>query len=154
MNLELGNWKNSRSTFIFPNFIRKRKSLLKKKKKNFVHYVRNKTNSQINVDISLISLYLKLARNVDISWDNSISQLSISTETNLLDKSQYKYTSDLKQEEDLRKQTPIFTNLYSGESLYKGRPAAQDSTVLRIRIKRWSLRSLLLRPVPPTRKTL
>lgn len=79
---------------------------------------------------------------------NSISQFRL----NLLDKSQYK--SDLKQEEDLRKHTPPFTNLYSSESLYKGRPAAQDSTVLRIRIKRWGLRSLLLRPVPPTRKTL
>lgn len=42
-----------------------------------------------------------------------------------------------------------FTNLYSSEFLYKGRPAAQDSTVLRIRIKRRSLRSLLLRPVSP-----
>lgn len=40
-------------------------------------------------------------------------------------------------------------NLYSSESLYKGRPAAQDSTVLRIRIKRWSLRPFLLCPASP-----
>lgn len=38
-------------------------------------------------------------------------------------------------------------HLYSGESLYKGRPAAQDPTVLRVRIKRWRLRSFFLRPV-------
>lgn len=61
MNLELRN-SNSRSTFIFPNFIRKRRSLLKKKKLCVLCQKQDKF-----MLTSLIRLYLKLARNVDIS---------------------------------------------------------------------------------------
>lgn len=99
MNLELKNCNSTQfiidlyiSTFIFSKLHKKKKIL--NKKKTLCIILKTKQIYKLMLIINkLISLYLKLARdsNNEIS-DNSISQFRL----NRLNKSQYKYTSDLK----------------------------------------------------------
>lgn len=100
MNLELKNCNSTQfiidlyiSTFIFSK-LHKKKKILNKKKALCIIILKTKQIYKLMLIINkLISLYLKLARdsNNEIS-DNSISQFRL----NRLNKSQYKYTSDLK----------------------------------------------------------
>lgn len=94
MNLELKNCNSTQfiidlyiSTFIFSKLHKKKKIL--NKKKTLCIILKTKQIYKLMLIINkLISLYLKLARDSD----NSISQFRL----NRLNKSQYKYTSDLK----------------------------------------------------------